>query len=69
MIGSDLGQVFKDGNLLRLEIVKARGKRQVIFGKVLQFDRTREILLVYELDYKRVEILSLNEIENVSSIN
>lgn len=65
MKDSELRYLFKEGTLLRIEVIKEKGIKLTILGRVLQFDETRKIILVYEVDKKKVEILRLNEIEDI----
>lgn len=58
---------MKENKLVRIEVLKGRGIRQFINGRILQFDEEQYSILFYDDDHKKVENLKLTEIENIEA--
>lgn len=56
---------IQDGRLVRIELLKGRGERQWLLGRILNLDMQIKQLIVYQVDEKKVYNLKLNEIENI----
>ena len=56
---------IQDGRLVRIELLKGRGERQWLLGRILNLDMQVKQLIVYQVDEKKVYNLKLNEIENI----
>lgn len=56
---------IQDGRLVRIELLKGRGERQWLLGRILNLDMQVKQLIVYQVDEKKVYNLKFNEIENI----
>jgi len=59
-----MDQLKKNNTLVRISVVKGRGVRFSIPGRILGFDSAAEMLTVYHVDEKKVYLLKLNEIDD-----
>lgn len=57
--------MIRNGNLVRLYIVKSRGVRFNLPARLLNFDEEQRTLSVYHVDEKQVYLFNLNEIEDM----
>lgn len=58
-------EVISNGRLVRLHIVKSRGVRFNLPGRILKFDEYNKTINVYHVDEKQVYTFYLNEIEDM----
>ena len=56
-----------NGTLVRLSVVKGKGIRLSIPGRILNYDIANESLIVYHVDEKKVHRIMLNEIDDVTT--
>jgi hypothetical protein len=55
--------------LIRFDVLRGRGVKQTLLGRVLKFEEQLNLLLVYNVDEKSVYNIKLNEIENVQPVD
>jgi len=59
-----MDQLKTNNTLVRLSVVKGKGVRFSIPGRILGYDSAAEMLTVYHVDEKKVYLLKLNEIDD-----
>jgi hypothetical protein len=55
------------GKLIRLNIVKERGVRMSIPGRIINYDPALQNISVYHVDEKQVYLINLNEVEHLKA--
>ncbi|MFC4769436.1 hypothetical protein [Effusibacillus consociatus] len=67
LIKDEVERWIKTNRLVRLEILKGRGVRQMILGRIIRYDEPENTLLIYHEDEKNVRNLRLNQIETIQA--
>jgi len=56
---------IKENQFLRISIVRPKDGRQIILGRILNFDEERGSLLIYHSDERKTYLIMLNELEDI----
>ncbi|GAX90190.1 hypothetical protein [Effusibacillus lacus] len=62
-------QWIADNKLVKIEVLKGRGVRQTLLGRILKFDVDDRIVLLYDPDAKQVRNLKFAEIETMQPVD
>ena len=64
-IATMIENLRESGKLIRLNIVKERGVRMSIPGRIIHYDPALQNISVYHVDEKQVYLIHLNEVEDM----
>jgi hypothetical protein len=68
-VEQQIDEWIKSGVLLTLKILNHKGGYIYLHGRILSYEPDTHSILFYEDDYKNVQNITLNEIDNIELAN